>query len=34
MSPTYNHKIIEETVQEKWFKEERYLSKVDDREKY
>ena len=34
MSAVYNHKIIEETVQEKWSKEERYLSKVDDREKY
>ena len=34
MSSTYNHKIIEETVQKKWSKEERYLSKVDDREKY
>ena len=34
MSAAYNHKIIEETVQEKWSKEERYLSKVDDREKY
>ena len=34
MSSTYNHKIIEETVQKKWSKEERYLSKVDEREKY
>ena len=34
MSSTYNHKIIEKTVQKKWSNEERYLSKVDDREKY
>ena len=34
MSSIYNHKIIEQTIQKKWYEEKRYLSKADDREKY
>ena len=34
MSSDYNHKSIEEVIQKKWNQEKRYVSKVDDREKY
>ena len=34
MSSTYNHKTIEEIIQNKWNEEERYVSKIDKREKY
>ena len=34
MSSTYNHKTIEEIIQNKWNKENRYVSKIDKREKY
>ena len=34
MSSAYKHKSIEEAIQKRWHKEERYVSKVDDREKY
>ena len=34
MSSDYNHKSIEEVIQKKWDQEKRYVSKVDDREKY
>ena len=34
MSSNYNPKLIEEKVQEKWNQENRYVSKIDDREKY
>ena len=34
MNSNYNPKLIEEKVQEKWNKENRYVSKIDDREKY
>ena len=34
MSSDYNHKSIEEVIQKKWDQEKRYVSKIDDREKY
>ena len=34
MSSNYNPKLIEEKVQKKWSQENRYVSKIDDREKY
>jgi len=34
MSSTYNHKTIEEIIQNKWNEEKRYVSKIDKREKY
>ena len=34
MSSNYNPKLIEEKVQKKWNQENRYVSKIDDREKY
>ena len=34
MSSTYNHKTIEEIIQNKWNEENRYVSKIDKREKY
>ena len=34
MSSTYNHKLIEEIIQKKWDDENRYVSKIDKREKY
>ena len=34
MSSNYNPKLIEETIQKNWDKENRYVSKLDDREKY
>ena len=34
MSSKYNPKSIENSIQKKWDKEERYVSKIDDREKY
>ena len=34
MSSDYNHKSIEEAIQKKWDQEKRYISKIDDREKY
>ena len=34
MSSTYNHKTIEEIIQNKWNEENRYISKIDKREKY
>ena len=34
MSSNYNHKSIEEVIQKKWDQEKRYVSKIDDREKY
>ncbi|MDC3066768.1 leucine--tRNA ligase, partial [Gammaproteobacteria bacterium] len=34
MSSIYNHKTIEEIIQNKWNEEKRYVSKIDKREKY
>ena len=34
MSSTYNHKTIEEIIQNKWDEENRYVSEIDKREKY
>ena len=34
MSSTYNHKTVEDAIHKKWEKEERYVSKIDKREKY
>ena len=34
MSSTYNHKTIEEIIQNKWNEEKRYVTKIDKREKY
>ena len=34
MSSVYKHKSIEEAIQKKWHSEKRYVSKVDNREKY
>ena len=34
MSSNYNHKTIEEIIQNKWNEEKRYVSKIDKREKY
>ena len=34
MSSDYKHKSIEEVIQKKWDQEKRYVSKIDDREKY
>lgn len=34
MSSTYNHKTIEEIIQNKWNEENRYVSKIDKRKKY
>ena len=34
MSSTYKHKLIEEIIQKKWDDENRYVSKIDKREKY
>ena len=34
MSSTYNHKTIEEIIQNKWNEEKRYVSKIDKRKKY
>ena len=34
MSSNYNPQLVEETIQKDWDKEDRYVSKIDDREKY
>ena len=34
MSSSYKHKLIEEIIQKKWDDENRYVSKIDKREKY